>query len=105
SAKAESAGGGLLQLFTFDPMHATPWIKWETSVLEALRRLGGRAHLSDLYGEVARLRRKRGLALSATYEATIRRTLQFSRGAAPVRGRPGYWRLIRPHRASSDDTA
>jgi hypothetical protein len=49
---------------------------WRGDVELALRRLGGRAHLSKIYDEVERIRRELGRSVPRTLDAVIRRTLE-----------------------------
>ena len=46
---------------------------WADDIIEAFRRLGGKAHYSDLYPEVATVR---GGRLPRTWQAIIRRTIE-----------------------------
>lgn len=46
---------------------------WKEDIIESLKRLGGEAHLSEIYNDI-KLNTKR--ILSQTYEATIRATLE-----------------------------
>ena len=76
-------------------------MKWEIDVKEALKQLGGEAHLSDIYPIVKRRREKRGDSLGK-YKNWVSHTLQNnSRGDGsdifepvyPTIERKGIWRL------------
>jgi len=49
---------------------------WRDDVREALRRLGGRASLQDIYKEIEEIRRAAGRSIPRTLEAVVRRTLE-----------------------------
>ena len=71
---------------------------WRDCVREAFQRFpaGEPVHIRELYWEAAEVRRKyTDEPLSATYDATIRRTVQQLDDVEPVpeKGK-GYWRLI-----------
>lgn len=77
--------------------------RWIDDVKNALRRLGGEAHLSKIYIEVNKIRSERNAPIGEL-EAWVRYTLQQnSRGKGedtfepvfPVRERRGIWRLKR----------
>jgi hypothetical protein len=69
---------------------------WEQSVTAALRRSPtGTLSLRELYDVVKQLREERGESISATFQATIRRTCQFSKWIVQDRPGCGFWRLAR----------
>lgn len=73
-------------------MTSTNNLTWEQSVHLALERFGqGRVHLDSIYAETKKVREKNGLPLSATWKATVRRTLQQSKRAHGL-GK-GWWQL------------
>lgn len=67
---------------------------WEESVFRALcATKDGSAHLSVLYGLVKQVREKTGLPLNATWECTVRRTLQQSPLFCQDKPGSGVWSL------------
>lgn len=73
---------------------------YEESVFRALQQAaGGAASLSWIYAQVKRLRGRTGLPLNATFQATIRRTLQQSPLFCQERPRSGVWALTRKRAA------
>lgn len=75
----------------------TPTPTWAQTLEQALKDLGGEAHLRDIYAFVKANRKP----LSKTFEATVRRTLQqddrFTQGGT----RSGVWRLATPDDSST----
>ena len=73
-------------------------VRWIDDVKQALKSLGGKAHLSKIYGKVREIREQRKSPLGE-YEAWVRYTLQQnSRGRGqdlfePFRIRSGIWLL------------
>lgn len=49
---------------------------WTDDVVEALRQLGERKHLSEIYAKTAQVRTDAGRQLNNSYPRTISRTLQ-----------------------------
>jgi hypothetical protein len=49
---------------------------WFDDVLEALRQLGGKAHLGKIYNTVRTIRRNAGRALPKSFESEVRKTLE-----------------------------
>ncbi len=66
---------------------------WEESVLLGLSKTRGQVHLRELNQLVKVVRVQQGQKLSATWEATIRRTLQESPLFAQSTPKSGYWGL------------
>jgi hypothetical protein len=67
---------------------------YEESVFRALQHAaGGAASLSWIYAQVKRLRERTGLPLNATFQATIRRTLQQSPLFCQKTPKSGCWGL------------
>lgn len=64
--------------------------------MAALHELDGPAHLSVLYETTRQIRERAGLPLSASYQATIRRTVQQSRHIVQDESGSGVWRLVQP---------
>jgi hypothetical protein len=64
-----------LSLLTLFPMSTIRPV-WPAIVYIALDELGGIARLSAIYAEVERIQNERGVTLSKTFQATVRRTLQ-----------------------------
>jgi hypothetical protein len=51
-------------------------VTWLDDVLEALRQLGGKAHLHDIYNTVRTIRRNSYRTLPKTLENQVRKTLE-----------------------------
>lgn len=61
---------------------------WRDDVVSALTRLGGEAHLDDIYTEVAEIRNARGATLPPSYQAIVRREIEYnSSDSASYQGR------------------
>jgi len=80
---------------------------WESVVVRALERLGGEAHLSELYEEVARMSNlKSGRKLTKHYIPKVRQVVQKSKRICQPKSmyKSGIWRLAktrgRPRAAS-----
>ncbi|MBN8817719.1 MAG: hypothetical protein J0I80_03230 [Sphingomonas sp.] len=51
-------------------------VRWRDDVLDALKNLGGRAHLSDIYREVREIRLRHGRTVPTNANAIVRRELE-----------------------------
>jgi len=74
---------------TKESVHET----WRQSVVFALRKLDGEAHLSDLNPVVQARREEIGIPLSQTWKATVRRVLQQAPETEQLNPGSGGWRL------------
>lgn len=65
-------------------------------MIRALHNLGGDAHLSDLYDEVAKVCRSgSGRSLTTFYREKVRQVVQKSDAFVQYRRGTGYWALSR----------
>ena len=59
-----------------DTLHSRGKVRWVEDVVQALRQLGGRASLGEIYKSVREIREAEGRGITKQYEATIRRTIE-----------------------------
>ena len=89
---------------------------WLDSIIKAMTELGGKARYEDLYPQVLRVRKREGLELNDSYQATIRRTIEAASSDSKVwHKRPGpdifrqlgtgYWGLRNMVKTSQQETA